>query len=97
MYLYGEVDASGCVVNQYQYINLTVEALKDGCQGQITCHTEPVGQVKKSKAIQNKNLLLRHGGVNLATRGRTVENDDIAFKIEKKNDALSLYDALNMD
>ena len=97
MYLYGEVDASGSVVNQYQYINLTVEALKAECQGQITCQTEAVSQSKKSKAIQNKNLLLRHGGVNLATRGRTVDNDEMAFKIEKKNDALSLYDALNMD
>jgi len=76
---------------------LTVEALKAGCQGQIACQTEPVGQGKKSKAIQNKNLLLRHGGVNLATRGRTVDNDDMAFKIEKKKDALSLYDALNAD
>lgn len=96
MYLYGEVDADNKVVNQYQYINLTVVALTAGCQGQITCQTEPVGQVKKSRAIQNKNLLLRHGGVNLATRGRTVDNDDLAFKIDK-NDGLSLYDALNVD
>lgn len=51
--------------------------------------------MKKSKAIQNKNLLLRHGGVNLATRGRTIDNDDLAFKVDKKG-GLSLFDALNV-
>lgn len=95
MYLYGEVDERGNIVNQYQYINMTVEALQDNCEGRITCETEQINPPKKVKPISNKNILLRHGGVNLATRGKTLEGDDIAFK--KNKSALSLYSALNLD
>ena len=38
--------------------------------------------------------MLRHGGVNLASRGKTIDNDDLAFK---DNNGKSLYDALNGD
>ena len=93
MYLYGEVDEQGDIVNQYQYINMTVEALQENCEGRITCLTEQIKPPKKVKPISNKNILLRHGGVNLATRGKTIEGDDIAFK--KSKSALSLYSVLN--
>ena len=32
----------------------------------------------------------------MATRGRTIDNDDLAFKVDKKG-GLSLFDALNVD
>ena len=95
MYLYGEVDENGDIVNQYQYINLTVEALSDQCEGRITCHTEQIKPPKKTKPTTNKNILLRHGGVNLATRGQTIDGNDITLK--KSRSALSMYSGLNVD
>ena len=72
--------------------------MKDDCRGLITCLTEPIGQVKQKKTSTNKtSMLLQYGGVNLAARGKTLDNDDLGFKIEKKNDSLSLYNALNLD
>jgi hypothetical protein len=43
-------------------------------------------------------LLLQYGGINLAARGKTLENDELGFKIEKnKHNSISLYNALHID
>lgn len=40
MYLLGEVDAKGRIVNQFQQVNITVVAMTDHCTGHIECARE---------------------------------------------------------
>ena len=66
MYLYGEVNSRGKIMNQFQQINITVEAKSDMCIGQIECNPEVISIPDNRYHYKQRLSLLRNGGVNFA-------------------------------